>query len=227
MEAEKADPRRRAELAKIHMAKKALGLSEADYRAAVARMSHGRTETAAELKRAERGALLDHFKASGFRPKRSGRRVGPDRQQVLKARALWRSLWNLGATAEASDRALDAFVRRQTGVEALGWCTPGQLNTVIESLKGWCERLGFAPEVTDGDAHDAKVALVRAIWKRIAAADPRRDGSDKALDGWVFFEFCRREGRPPVGRVDELDDEGLDAAAEALGHWLRKVKGVS
>lgn len=223
------DPRRRAELAKIHLAKKQLALTEDDYRAAVARMSHGRTTTAAELTAGERAALLEHFRAAGFKGARGGKRVKgrPDaagyRPQVAKARALWRSLWQLGAMRDGTDRALDAFAKRQTGVERLAWCKPHQLNAVIEALKDWSRREGFDPGRPGEDPRATKVALVGTLWRRIAQADPRRDGSEKALDAWVFYVFCGRHGLPRVEEVRELDEAALDQAAMDLGAWLRSI----
>lgn len=224
------DPRRRAELAKIHLAKKQLALDEETYRAAVSRMSHGRTTTAAELTARERGALLEHFREAGFEGKRMAKRrsgrpePGGYRPQVAKARALWRSLWQLGAMRDGTDRALDAFAKRQTGVERLGWCKPAQLNAVIEALKDWSRREGFEPGAAGEDPLATKAALVRAIWRRIATADPRRDPSDKALDAWVFYHFCPDRGLPPADGVKALDEAALDAAAVRLGGWLRRLK---
>ncbi len=64
------DPRRQAAIAKIHVAKKALRLSDELYRAIIARVTGGKRSSAA-LDAAERGRLLDELRRLGFQSARS------------------------------------------------------------------------------------------------------------------------------------------------------------
>jgi phage gp16-like protein len=135
-----ADPRRKALIAKIHVAKAQLGLDEATYRALVERVT-GKTSS----KDASTGKLVDlvnELKAHGFRDGGAFRpSVKPD---VRKIYALWGELKRLGALENPSRAALRAFCARMTsaGGAATGpeFLTPLQCRAVIEGLKAWSER---------------------------------------------------------------------------------------
>jgi hypothetical protein len=58
---------RKGALAKIHIAKARLKLTDELYRSIVAEISGGRTSSAGELNEKELGQMLDRFKAAGFR----------------------------------------------------------------------------------------------------------------------------------------------------------------
>jgi phage gp16-like protein len=132
------EARRKAELGKIHVAKKRLGLDDDTYRLIIARVCAGKT-SAAGLDEAERGALLDEFKRLGFREGNSFTTKlsdFTDRQpQVRLIRGLWADCKALGVISDASEKALRKFVKRQTGKEALQWLTAIDGNKVVEGLK--------------------------------------------------------------------------------------------
>jgi len=58
--------RRLTDLGAIHMGKRALSLSDTDYRALVARASLGKSRSCAPLNAKERGAVLKALEAKGF-----------------------------------------------------------------------------------------------------------------------------------------------------------------
>ena len=134
---------RNADLAKIHIARKDLGLTEGDYRALLARVAG--VDSAAKLGPDGHKAVLAELKRLGFRvrPKIAGRVEAPgDRAHVGKVFALWREAAESGAIRDGSDAALRSFVRRQTkgpdspeGVAAAQFLTPKQATRVIEGLK--------------------------------------------------------------------------------------------
>jgi phage gp16-like protein len=137
--------RRKAELGVIHQGKKALGWSDETYRDVLHQLT-GRT-SAADLDDAGRALVMDRMRDLGFaRTGRSAewdgaRAAGDDvPPQVLKARALWDQLAAAGALRDASAAALQAFAERQTGKSRLEWCTPKELNSVVEGLKAWLAR---------------------------------------------------------------------------------------
>ena len=116
---------RQADLQKIHIAKKQLGLSEDDYRAAVLSVSKGKTDSAGELDMQGRAALLAHFKRSGFkvrhaRKDNAGKRRTPSRpvadrsEQVKMMRALWLRLHESGAVENADEQGLVTFAEKYT-----------------------------------------------------------------------------------------------------------------
>ena len=120
-------PRRHALYAKIEIARKELGLDDADFRAVMETRFGARSRK--ELSDAQLVELVEHFKACGFKPRKSaekrGRPLAAGREQA-KMRALWLSLWHLGEIPDASEEALAGFARRVTGgagggIEALHW----------------------------------------------------------------------------------------------------------
>jgi phage gp16-like protein len=141
-----AADRRRQELAKIHIGKVALALAEDSYRDMLQRV--GGHRSAADLTDHGRRLVLDHLArlgAFGKKPVRHAARYGA--AQARMARALWIELHQLGGTADPSDAALDAFVRRQTGdavSSARFLSDPNQARPVIEALKAWIARISQA-----------------------------------------------------------------------------------
>ena len=175
------DRARRSALAAVHVAKKQLGLDDDTYRAIIGRVAKGK-HSSGDLSRPQLGLLLDEMKRLGFKkppPKRAGRSKLADEEQHRKIRALWLSLWNLGVVRSAAEAAIGAFVKRQTGKDALQWCTPKQLNKVVEALKDWATRdagVFWAAkkrvDTDDGPALvqiDPREAVVRAQWRRLLA----------------------------------------------------------
>ncbi len=125
---------RRAMIAKVHVAKKALAMSEDSYRALLRRVSGG--DSLSACTDATLIAVLAEFKRLGF----TAPRRASDKPHVRKIYALWRALKpHLDAP---SDDALRSFVKRQTGVMAPEWLDAAQANKVTEGLKAWAKRLG-------------------------------------------------------------------------------------
>ena len=125
-------------LAKLHVARKQLGLGEADYRAALMRAT-GKS-SAADLDADGREKALVEFRRLGWKGKPTPNSV--DRPHVGKIVALWRAAAEQGAVRDGSDAALRAFVLRQTGVAAPQFLTAGQASKVIEGIKAMCARKG-------------------------------------------------------------------------------------
>lgn len=135
----------RASLAKIHIAKKELRLSEEDYRAILVRVTT--CASAANLTDVQAGRLLDEFRRLGWKPSAAGAhhrpRHGAGDARRAKAVALWLSLHQAGIVADGSDKALAAFIRRQTGQD-IGRLDHARWTAVIEALKAWCGRVGVS-----------------------------------------------------------------------------------
>lgn len=140
----KPQDRRRADLAKIHLAKKQLGLKEDEYRALLA--SVAKVTSAKDLDFMGRQRLLIQLQSMGFKPAAApgkGRRkawkpaAGSQSSKIL---ALWLELKRKGKLDEPNDTALFAFVERMTGIKHPDWLTADQANDVIEGLKAWLTR---------------------------------------------------------------------------------------
>lgn len=91
----------------------------------------------ADMTEGQLGRLLDHLN-------RDYKGTNPERPHVAKIKALWWSLYWLGAVDEPSDKALSTFVKRQTGIAALRFLDHTKSSSVIEALKDWLRREGVA-----------------------------------------------------------------------------------
>lgn len=116
------DPRRRAEIAQIQIARKELGWEDAFYRSVIAEECAGKTSSA-DLTSAERKKLLARMVLCGFKPK-AGRRAGAGRAlaqdgQSKMLRGLWLELNEREYVKDRSEAALAAWVKRETGIDAL------------------------------------------------------------------------------------------------------------
>lgn len=167
----------RAALAKVHIAKKELGLDDGAYRAMLERIT-GRS-SAKDCTEADLGRVLDELKAKGWKPRlkvvasgpgAAGRRAALASSPVAKkARAMWISLHQLGAVRDPSEKALESFGRRQLGVEKLQWANQSHGFRLIEALKAMAEREGWSQDVAGVDPARA-TAVLRARLDALIAA---------------------------------------------------------
>lgn len=121
-------------IAAIHTAKKQLGLDEETYRAKL-RLIVGKDSTKA-MSEDERQRVLQVFRNDGFKPAAKGSRRKLSGPYAGKLQALWIAGWNLGVFRERDDSALIAFVKRQTGLDAVQFLRfPDDAKKAIEALK--------------------------------------------------------------------------------------------
>jgi phage gp16-like protein len=126
-------------LAKIHIAKKQLGLANEDFRAVCARLT-GKESTRA-MTEPERVQLVAHFESQGFKPTFKGARRPLEGRFAKVLQAFWISAWNLGIVRNKSDEALIAFVKRQTHIDHVRFVhDPAESAKVIEALKSMMTR---------------------------------------------------------------------------------------
>ncbi|MFH1027334.1 MAG: regulatory protein GemA [Pseudomonadota bacterium] len=137
------DKYRREELAKIHIGKKELGLSDDIYRDII--FQAGKVESSADLSWQGRQAVLARFRELGWicKPgKKAGvrpRRLADDPQSVM-LRALWIQLHQAGKVKDPAESALCSFVKRMTRKDALQWLSDRDVTVVKKALKDWLER---------------------------------------------------------------------------------------
>lgn len=172
----------RAAIAKVKIAAKELLLDDDTYRAMLTRIT-GRS-SAALCNEAQLGLVLDEMKAKGWKPRVvQGGRKGPrapgagkaqpaQSPMARKARAMWISLHQLGAVRDPRESALEAFGRRQLGVDKLVWADEGQAYRLIEALKAMADRAGWAQALVDLPPNTdpiklLKVRLIRAQTNRL------------------------------------------------------------
>ena len=143
---------RRGMLAKVHIAKKQMGLEDADYRAVLERVVHH--SSASDCTDADLHVLLSEFRRLGW--KETGQRRTSAQPHVRKIYAIWGDM--RGLLEHADDEALRSFVKRQTrsvknpdGIGSPEWLGPDEANKVIEGLKAWRARLLRAQGATHGE----------------------------------------------------------------------------
>lgn len=131
-------------IAAIHVAKHDLGLDEDTYRAKLANIT-GKTSTR-DMTEAERQKVLTILRSEGFKPKadrRANGRLKLSGRFAGKLQALWIAGWNLGIFRSRDDAALEAFVKRQTGLDAVRFCRDAaDARKAIEALKSILAREG-------------------------------------------------------------------------------------
>lgn len=143
---------RQSHLAAIHMAQKALHLSAED--ASALKLAVTGQASSATMSAGQRKAYLAHLSALQVRaglidPRPAKRpfvqRSAQDDQDERwgKARALWHALALAGEVHTDTDAALQAYIKRQTHLEAWRFLNTFQMNSVIEALKQWCQRNGM------------------------------------------------------------------------------------
>lgn len=206
-------------LAKIHIAKKELNLHEDDYRAILLRVTG--QKSAKGLSIAQAGALIDEFRKMGWSPKviaggksrssakdlQAKNRKMADFDSAKKARALWVSLWQLGAIFDNGEDALEAFAKRQLKCERFVWADQQQMYKLIEALKAMAERHGWSQDIAGLKGvyilKRLKVNLIIAQYRKLGRTMP--DVSLKTLE-WL---------------TDHARDLGVEIRAEIKKGFLK------
>lgn len=158
---------RRALLAKIHLGAKELGLAEDTRRDVLEKITGHRSS--ADCSDRELIMVLAHYRSLGWTPTgaakprmgavpvRKPSRTAAQHPVAKKARAMWISLHQLGVVREPSEAALEAFGKRQLGVDRLQWADQGQGFRLIEALKQMAERVGWSQDL-------AGIKAERQVW---------------------------------------------------------------
>lgn len=179
----------------------------------------------------DRGAPAVPARAGASCAQRAQSRVRlADSPQAKRARALWLDLFELAEIGDPSEQALGAFVKRQTGVDALRFCAAEDMHKVIEALDAWCRRAGLDSSakivnqmgVGIKDAPDWKTRafnalLMEAQWRKLIALGVFRHGIHARLDTWLNNQMKFWGCTSPVW----LDAPKQRHAIKKLGEWLR------
>ena len=126
-------PGRAMMVRKIHVARKQLGLEDADYRALLHRVT--KQTSSSQCSVGQLHDVLAEMKRLGFRGKSPS-----GKPWVRKVYAIWGEMAPLlrsGGTREA----LRAYVQRMTGISAPEFLDEPSARKVIEGLKAWKTRL--------------------------------------------------------------------------------------
>jgi len=137
---DKVSPKRRALLAKVHIAKKELGLSEEDYEAALTGASGtgGWIISASVCSDDELERVLEHFEACGWKPKTKTPKRPPE-GQILSA--LRHRINETADGLENGGKRLEGICLRCTGVHRIEWVRDvKKLKAVLAAISGIARR---------------------------------------------------------------------------------------
>lgn len=215
---------RRSLIAKVHVAKKTLGLADDDYRAVLLRVvGH---DSAAMLREDQLLAVVQEFERLGFSAAARTPRPGPKRADhpvALKARAIWISLYQLGEIEDASEPALEAFARRQLKVERLQWADQAMGYKLIEALKAMATRAGWDQRLDGIPVHAKLVVLKRRLV--LALLDRMRGGLIPA--DWTIERAAFQLAGIQTTSIVLLDDvQQLDLIARSFAAKLRDFRAA-
>lgn len=136
---------RKALLAKIHIAKKQLGLDDETYRQALKREVN--KDSCANMTPDELETVLKAFKKQGFKTRLNSnkKRLSPKSEtlplnEINKIRAIFIQMGKDGFLRDASEPALSGFVKRMTKVDSVQWLKYKDAVKVLEALKLWHKR---------------------------------------------------------------------------------------
>lgn len=127
---------RGGDLAKIHIAKKQLGMADDAYRALL--WTVGRVHSSKDLDHAGRARLLDHFRACGWK-------ASPPRQKKATAwdwvnnaaedkKPMLRKIAVILKTADRGKGYADGMAKRMHQVDRVEFCRPDQLHDIVVAL---------------------------------------------------------------------------------------------
>lgn len=119
---------KRADLAKIHIAKKDLCLDDDTYRAILWTVC--RVKSAADLDEYGRRKLLEHFRSRGWKPQR---KPGPGKVARMN-NALMGKVEAQLAELHAPWKYADAMAKRMFNVDSVRFCQPAQLRKIVAAL---------------------------------------------------------------------------------------------
>ena len=163
-------------IATIHVLKGQIGFDDDAYRDFLFQQAGVRS--AKDLSVAGAGRVIERMREiTGERPAVKGSVAGLDTPVGSKLRALWIAGFNLGIVRARDDKAMLAFLERQTGVSHVRFLQdPRAAASAIEGLKSWLSRQAAVewPANSD-DVIGAKRAVLDAMRSGALADRDRRD----------------------------------------------------
>lgn len=207
---------RRSMLAKVHIAKKQLVLSDDDYQQIL--LDETGKMSAGDCNEQQLDKVLARLQRQGFKPLPKKGTAQAQHPMAKKARAMWISLYQLGVVRNSSEDALEAFATRQLGCEKLVWARQSQANRLIEALKAMAERAGWRQRADDGSQltpQKLRLGLCECILHRLK--EVQLVPHDWTLEQ-AAFRLC---GMDVAHEAGGYPAEQLNRVADALGAKLR------
>lgn len=210
---------RRSMIAKINIARHQLAMDEDDYRQLLFDATGQMSLTKCDDRKLE--AMIEALKKKGFKPLPKSGPSAATHPMARKARALWISLHHLGVVQNPSEKALEAFAKRQLGCDRLVWARQSDAFKLIEALKAMAVRNGWR-QTAAHDGHklsprELQVHLCEVILAKLKAADAIPQ--DWYLDT-AAFRLC---GIDTQDTREGFTVEQYARLAAALGKKLREL----
>lgn len=145
-------PKIKKYIALIHVAKNTLNLSDEEYRSLLA---HEGISSCSEITTDEKAlAVYALFNKLGFTPSKKHQqrshfkhhRKGSPSRLTARQEYYIRGLWNLCMRNSTSEKSLNVFCERTTGVPYVHWLTVSEASTLINALRKIAEKKGFNPD---------------------------------------------------------------------------------
>lgn len=216
---DKSSQHRRAMIAKIQIARQQLGMVEDDYRQIVFQQTGKMSLKDASEPQLAR--VLDVMKAKGFKPL-PGKKAA-SHPMAMKARALWISLYHLGAVQNPADEALEAFAKRQLGCDRLQWAKQSDAFRLIEALKSMATRNGWLQHNRATGQIFSPLELQASLCAAILIK--MKDAGIVPAD-WLLhdaaWKLCGIENK----KADPWTASDYEQLAKALGERLREHKAA-
>lgn len=123
----------------IHVAKRELQMDEETYRQLL--NTYSGVDSLREMDVKQLNQILDAMKKIGFkvRTQKKEKLTATD-EQSRKIRSLWLEMADAGFIRDRTERAINVYVHRITGVSRLDWLNTSAASRVIETLKRWQSR---------------------------------------------------------------------------------------
>lgn len=133
-----------------------------------------------------------------------------------KILALWLVLYDLAVIEDNSDAALNAFVRRCVGVDALRWLNQVQADQMIDRLKAMIRDKAAVDWAMYEGEHPGR-AVVEVQFRLLVRAGALPES---------MFVTCRCQAAKVTGITDFkfYAPEHYHALQKDWGHWLRRLK---
>ncbi|MDZ4308400.1 regulatory protein GemA [Allopontixanthobacter sp.] len=215
---DRSQQHRRSMYAKAQIAKKQLAMDEDDYRQLI--FDEAGTFSLTQCSDAQLEKVLNRLKGLGFKPLPKAGAARPAMHPMArKARALWISLYHLGAVRNSSEQALEAFARRQLGCERMEWARQSDAFRLIEALKAMATRHGWHQRAVDGGRALSVQTLNTHLCEVILAKlkDAGKIPQDWSLDV-ALFRLCGVD----TGEIAAIGPEFYQQLAAMLGAKLRE-----
>ncbi|MFZ2452613.1 MAG: regulatory protein GemA [Methylovulum miyakonense] len=93
-------------------------------------------------------AAVEQMRRSGFKPKSKKTKYTHDadwrKPRIAKLNAMWIKMADAGAVEDRSQDALETWCKRHHKKDRLQWCSSAELDTCVNMLTQWAQRLAVA-----------------------------------------------------------------------------------